>query len=97
MRILEYLLQNGAGLEAPDPNGRTPLHYSVIFGKASATALLLRRGANRYGGVPSALTDRQVAGIEPHTWHMVSQVLLYSECHVGTFAVLLCRRPLSCL
>lgn len=59
VRILEYLLQNGAGLEAPDPNGRTPLHYAVIFGRAQAVALLLRRGANRCAGRISLMLGPQ--------------------------------------
>ena len=49
-RLVEYLLQNGAVLEAPDPHGKTPLHYAVIFGRVGAVTLLLRRGANRCVG-----------------------------------------------
>lgn len=47
VRLAEYLLQNGAVIEAPDPQGRTPLHYAVLFSRAGAISLLLRRGANR--------------------------------------------------
>ncbi|KAK9788851.1 hypothetical protein WJX73_007548 [Symbiochloris irregularis] len=61
VRVLEYLLQNGAGLEAPDPNGRTPLHYAVIFGKAQAVALLLRRGANRMAKDMAGCTPMSLA------------------------------------
>lgn len=40
-------MQNGAAVEAPDPQGKTPLHYAVIFGRAGVVTLLLRRGANK--------------------------------------------------
>ena len=47
VRMVEYLLQNGANCEAMDPHSRTPLHYAVLFGRAGAITLLLRRGANK--------------------------------------------------
>lgn len=44
--MLELLLQYGANVNASDSRGQTPLHRSILKGKASTARLLLTRGAD---------------------------------------------------
>ena len=53
--VVEFLLQQGASLEAQANTGQTPLHWAVIGGHEDTIKLLLDRGAsleakNVYGG-----------------------------------------------
>ncbi|KAL9688386.1 hypothetical protein QQ045_032807 [Rhodiola kirilowii] len=44
--MVELLLQYGVNVNAVDPYGQTPLHYSIIHRKSALAKLLLARGAN---------------------------------------------------
>ena len=46
--VLEYLIQNGANIDAPDLHGRAALHYAAIFDRLEAAQRLLRHRATRY-------------------------------------------------
>jgi hypothetical protein len=53
--VVEFLLEKGADLSAPDANGQTALHWAVIGGHRDTVELLLERKAplevrNAYGG-----------------------------------------------
>ena len=47
--MLEYLLQNGASIDAADLHGRAPLHYAAIFDRLDAAQRLLKHRATRQG------------------------------------------------
>lgn len=49
--VLEYLIQNGANIDAPDLHGRAALHYAAIFDRLEAAQRLLRHRATRYSVV----------------------------------------------
>uniref|UniRef100_A0A8C0JNH6 Poly [ADP-ribose] polymerase n=1 Tax=Canis lupus dingo TaxID=286419 RepID=A0A8C0JNH6_CANLU len=44
--VVEYLLQNGANVQARDDGGLIPLHNACSFGHAEVVSLLLRHGAD---------------------------------------------------
>lgn len=44
--VVEYLLQNGANVQARDDGGLIPLHNACSFGHAEVVNLLLRHGAD---------------------------------------------------
>jgi ankyrin repeat protein len=44
--VAEFLLQNGAEIEARGPNGRTPLHYASSAGQKAMVELLLKNKAS---------------------------------------------------
>ncbi|XDG02917.1 hypothetical protein ABKA04_002532 [Annulohypoxylon sp. FPYF3050] len=44
--LANYLLDNGADIEATTRNGRTPLHYAVLMKHDEMVRLLAQRGAN---------------------------------------------------
>jgi hypothetical protein len=44
--IVRYLLAEGANIDAPAPNGTTPLMMAVRGGKLDTVDLLISRGAN---------------------------------------------------
>ncbi|GAB5578608.1 poly [ADP-ribose] polymerase tankyrase-2 isoform X2 [Prionailurus iriomotensis] len=44
--VVEYLLQNGANVQARDDGGLIPLHNACSFGHAEVVGLLLRHGAD---------------------------------------------------
>uniref|UniRef100_A0A7S4S639 Uncharacterized protein n=1 Tax=Ditylum brightwellii TaxID=49249 RepID=A0A7S4S639_9STRA len=46
VKICEYLLSNGAGVDLADRSGRTPLHWASIGGGTSSASLLIENGAN---------------------------------------------------
>ncbi|KAH7664017.1 Arf-GAP with coiled-coil ANK repeat and PH domain-containing protein [Dioscorea alata] len=55
--MVELLLQYGANVNAPDLQGRTPLHHCIIKGKLAFAKVLLSRGADphdcdMYGKTP---------------------------------------------
>lgn len=50
---IRKLAASGAALDAPDANGRTPLHVAAFQGRGDAAAALIAAGANH------ALLDRQ--------------------------------------
>ena len=45
-RLVEALIAAGANIEAPSPDGWTPLHAAVGFGSRRALAILIQHGAN---------------------------------------------------
>ncbi|XP_047139457.1 arf-GAP with coiled-coil, ANK repeat and PH domain-containing protein 2 isoform X1 [Hydra vulgaris] len=45
--ISEFLLQNGAHLNAVDRSNQTPLHYAALYGSTGHTCLFLKRDANQ--------------------------------------------------
>ena len=54
-RVVEFLLEKGANLEAQGTTGLTGLHWAVVGGQLKTIELLLQRGAsldvlNQYGG-----------------------------------------------
>lgn len=44
--VAEFFLQNGAEVDATDPDGRTPLHWCTMNAKNHIGRLLLKHGAN---------------------------------------------------
>lgn len=44
--MVEYLLQNGANVQARDDGGLIPLHNACSFGHAEVVNLLLQHGAD---------------------------------------------------
>lgn len=46
-KAVEMLLDAGAPIDAPSPNGTTPLMMAARYGAEASVALLLRRGADR--------------------------------------------------
>ena len=44
--VVEYLLQNGADVQARDDGGLIPLHNACSFGHAEVVNLLLQHGAD---------------------------------------------------
>ena len=47
LQIVEYLIENGADIEAQDDNEETPLHYVSYSGYVDIVKLLLSKGANK--------------------------------------------------
>jgi ankyrin repeat protein len=45
-QLLQLLLDRGGAVDAPSPNGSTPLMMAARYGSEDAVDLLLRRGAN---------------------------------------------------
>mmetsp|Transcript_48449 Transcript_48449/g.75655 ORF Transcript_48449/g.75655 Transcript_48449/m.75655 type:complete len:292 (-) Transcript_48449:236-1111(-) len=45
-RVVGYLIQSGADVEARTKNGWTPLHFAAVHGQALIVEVLLRAGAN---------------------------------------------------
>lgn len=45
-KLLELLLDRGGAIDAPSPNGSTPLMMAARYGSEDAVDLLLKRGAN---------------------------------------------------
>jgi hypothetical protein len=46
LKVLGFLLDKGADLDAPSPNGTTPLMMAARYGSDDMAELLVRRGAN---------------------------------------------------
>ncbi len=82
-RLVEFLLDHGASVDAQDDFGRTPLHEAVVGGEKTMIHLLLRRGASvklaaREGDTPlhyaagrgylSIAEDLLRAGAEVDAW-----------------------------
>lgn len=59
--LVETLLDEGDGVNARDPQGGTPLHWSVARGDAGITRLLMDRGADVKAGDDAGLTPLMVA------------------------------------
>jgi hemoglobin len=61
VEVIEALLDSGAGIEARDSLGETPLRRAVNCGKVKAAKLLLARGANPDSESKRKLTPRLAA------------------------------------
>lgn len=46
IHVLEFLLQNGANVDAMDSDGETPLHYTALAGKEASAKILLEASAD---------------------------------------------------
>lgn len=44
--VIDFLLENGANIEAKDEKGFTPLYYAVVMNHIEITTHLLKKGAN---------------------------------------------------
>ncbi len=61
LAVLEYLLDEGASLEAQDPRGFGPLHLAALHGLLSITRRLLRAGADPEQRDALNRTPREIA------------------------------------
>ena len=63
--VLEYVLQNGANVDATDLHGRTSLHYAAIFDHLEAAQLLLKHRATRWAVYCVASRQAEAGGSSP--------------------------------
>lgn len=70
-KITEYLIANGALVNAEDANGRTPLHHAALFNKVKVAQILVKAGAiidkldnaTKYSPLQLAIKTNQYEGI----------------------------------
>ena len=82
--LLEFLLQNNAAFERPDPHGRTPLHYAIIHDNHDIAKV--RSLPSHPPRLPRSLHRHRTHAA---SWRLLSQTSCVQGCSAGGSA--LCR------
>ena len=62
LKVVQYLIEKGAKIEAENKNKETPLHLASFCGKKEVVKYLVAKGANKnakdqYGNTPSVFAQ----------------------------------------
>lgn len=63
-KVVEWLIKEGANVNATDPEGNTPLHFAAYCGRESSARLLVAAGADKTCVNADGLTPGEVADYE---------------------------------
>lgn len=68
IRLLKWMLKNGASVDYPGPNGWTPLMWAAVDGRKRAAEVLLAAGADATLVDPDGLTTLHLCCRCPRRW-----------------------------